>query len=271
MRNILIIILYTLKELFARKLFIAFGIISTIAIGVIWLILANGSVMINQFGSSNLNFEEMEKVVIGFEISAILFLSDLFILIAIFSSANLIPSMLEKGTIDVFLSKPISRIQLISGKYLGGVTFVFLNMTYLVVGIFLVVSFYFNLWSFTVLLAIPVITFTFALLNIFLLISGLLTRGSALGMIITYFYFIVLSPILAARDSVSNFIDSGFLKQTLDVLYYILPQVHDIVKTVFKQILLQNENVQYELILYSSLFLIIGLSLSFFIFEKKDL
>ncbi|MDP3829641.1 MAG: hypothetical protein Q8Q47_00135, partial [Ignavibacteriaceae bacterium] len=114
-------------------------------------------------------------------------------------------------------------------------------------------------------------TFTFALLNIFLIISGLLTRGSALGMIVTYFYFIVLSPILAARDSISNFISSDILKQFLDFLYYLLPQVHDIVKTVFKQILLQNENVQYELLIYSTIFLIAGLAISFFIFEKKDL
>lgn len=272
MEQIWIIVLFTLRELRERKLFIVYGIISTLAIVVTWVLLANGVFNFNQFGAGNSSLEfNLVDMVMGFQLSAILFLSDLFILIAIFSCANLIPIMMEKGAIDIFLSKPISRLQLLLGKYLGGVAFVFLNMLYLVLGLFLVVSIYFDVWRFEILLAVPVITFVFAALNIFLIFFGVVTRGSAIGMIAAYFYFIMLSPILSARESIGKMVNSEMLESILSVIYYALPQVHDIVRVVFKQLIMGGGQDEHNILLYTLLSVIAGFVLTNSIFAKKDL
>ena len=57
------------------------------------------------------------------------------IIISIVISAMFIPNMLRKGTIDLLLVKPISRPILLIYKYLGGLIFIFLNTSFIVVGI----------------------------------------------------------------------------------------------------------------------------------------
>ena len=46
-----------------------------------------------------------------------------------------IPNMLRKGTLDLLLVKPISRWTLLLYKYVGGLSFIFLNAAVAVIGI----------------------------------------------------------------------------------------------------------------------------------------
>ena len=56
----------------------------------------------------------------GFEsgFSGILYVLCTFL--AIFATAHLVPRMQEKGTIDLYLSRPVSRVKLILSRYIAG-------------------------------------------------------------------------------------------------------------------------------------------------------
>ena len=49
------------------------------------------------------------------------------LLISIIITAFFIPNMLRKGSVDLLISKPIGRSQLLIYKYIGGLTFIFLR------------------------------------------------------------------------------------------------------------------------------------------------
>ena len=67
--------------------------------------------------------------------------------------------MLMKGTVDMLLVKPIHRWVLLTYKYVGGLTFVFLNTAYAIVGIWLVVGLKSGVWPTGSLLLILTLTF----------------------------------------------------------------------------------------------------------------
>src|SRR6202035_3878906 len=60
------------------------------------------------------------------------------ILVGVVISSFFIPNMLRKGTVDLLLVKPIHRWALLFYKYIGGLTFIFINNAYAVLGMWLV-------------------------------------------------------------------------------------------------------------------------------------
>ena len=63
---------------------------------------------------------EIDKIVLGFEsgFSGFLYLVGTFL--ALFATAHLVPRLQEKGTIDLYLSRPIGRVPLLLSRYAGG-------------------------------------------------------------------------------------------------------------------------------------------------------
>ncbi len=133
MKNILIIISFTLREALARKVFIFF-----IAVSVLFLLglgfafsLMDTNQILSSMSHSNNQFI-LEQAIGMLEVTVISPLSFLCLLLGIFSTASFVPNMLEKGNIDLLLSKPISRSQLIIGKYLGSILFILINIGLLI-------------------------------------------------------------------------------------------------------------------------------------------
>src|SRR5438132_13035807 len=59
--------------------------------------------------------------------------------LAIFATAHLVPRMQEKGTIDLYLSRPVGRVRLLLSRYLAGVILAGSNIVYLFGAIWLIV------------------------------------------------------------------------------------------------------------------------------------
>jgi ABC-type transport system involved in multi-copper enzyme maturation permease subunit len=51
------------------------------------------------------------------------------LVLALISTASIFPELIASGSIDLYLSKPISRLRLFLTKYVGGLLFVVLQMT----------------------------------------------------------------------------------------------------------------------------------------------
>ena len=272
MKNTLIMTWYTLREALARKVFISFLIISSIALLIMILVfsLTDTASIISGFNKSNQNFP-IHQIISGLELLIVTPLSGLCLLLAIFSSASFIPVMLEKGNIDLLISKPVSRSQLIWGKFWGGILVVFINIAYLVIGAWLIISIKFSYWDFSFLLIIFSITFTFAVLYSLIMFFGVLTKGQTLGMMVAYFIFIILSPLFVAGHSEWNvFIQSKFLKSLIDIGYYIIPKTSELMGKITIELATGKDIGDYQPILTSLAFLILTMGITISIFRKKD-
>jgi hypothetical protein len=93
--------------------------------------------------------------------------------------------MLRKGSIDLVISKPVSRTRLLLFKYFGGLTFLFLNASFIIVAVWIIVGLRSGIWAWGFLLTIPILTFFFAILYAFSVFIGVLTRNSAVCILLT--------------------------------------------------------------------------------------
>src|SRR5437868_7976455 len=83
------------------------------------------------------------------------------IIAAILVTSTVVPQMLEPGSITLLLSKPVSRSLLLTAKFLGACAFVFLNVTLLLVGLWLIAGTRLGIWNTGMLWCIPIFLFMF--------------------------------------------------------------------------------------------------------------
>ena len=275
MKNIWIITWSTLREAMARKVFLFFLGISAVVIIVLALIsiLTDTSSILGNIGNishGNNPVTGIGGIVSMFEIVIINSIANLGLLLAIFSSASFVPVMLEKGNIDLLLSKPISRAQLLWGKYMGGILVVLINIAFLIIGVWFVISLKFSYWNFAILWSILLITFAYATLNAVIVLFGVMTKSSVLGMMTAYFMYLILSPFLiAAKDRMLPFLQNKVLNTILDGFYYVIPKTSEIFgKDIFN--LASGTNIEIQPIVSSFLFLFFIMILSVELFKRKD-
>lgn len=116
-------------------------------------------------------------------------------------TAFYIPNMLRKGTIDLLLAKPVSRTGLLIYKYIGGLTFMVINTTVLIVGLWLVVGLRTAVWEPAFLMAIGILTFEFALFYALSTLAAVLTRSpivSILGCVVLWAFLFGLGWVAYA-------------------------------------------------------------------------
>ncbi len=153
------------------------------------------------------------------------------IIIAIVVTAGFIPNMLRKGTIDFLLVKPISRPNLLLYKYMGGLSFVFLNAVVLVTGTWVAFGFTTGNWSPWYLTSILVLTFYFAILYAMSALIGVMTRSQLAAILITigfwFFLFIINQAFVAVHlpmlePKIAS--EAPVVFPIVDTLHTILPQ-----------------------------------------------
>lgn len=270
MKNIWEITLFTLREALAKKVFLFFLIISGVVIFALALVsgFIDSSSILMTFSAGG--EQVMGDVITTFEMMIINPLANLCLLLAVFSSASFVPVMLEKGNIDLFLSKPISRSQLLWGKYFGGILVVLLNIAFLIIGVWFIISLKFSFWNFSVLWTILLITLAFAALNSIIVLLGVITRSSVIGMMTAYFIYLILSPLLlAAKERSFPFVTSDFVNTLLDGLYYIIPKTTEILGTNIFTVASGLE-FNYQPVISSVIFLLITMIAGVEIFKRKD-
>ena len=75
---------------------------------------------------------DLDRLVLGFEAGFSGFLYVVATFLAVFATAHLVPRLQEKGTIDLYLSRPVGRVGLLLSRYAGGLLLAGLNVAYLV-------------------------------------------------------------------------------------------------------------------------------------------
>ena len=107
------------------------------------------------------------------------------LLIAILVTANIVPQTFEAGTLNLLLSKPVSRAGLFLAKFVGGCMFIALCATLLFVGLWLWSGFALGIWERAMLLSIPLYVIVFAIYYSVSSLTGLVTRSTIMAVMAT--------------------------------------------------------------------------------------
>ena len=215
-------------------------------------------------GNSSLSLEKLLSYIMS-GIAITIFFVSLFL--SLFSVSSVYPEMLKKGYIDMLISKPISRTYVFFQRFCGAMTAVFINIFYIVIFSWLILSFKFGVWDLSFLISgFVVLLFFYNIFSMMIMIS-MFVKNSVIALLSTYFIVFILSPIIAAverfgaeeRSLVS--LVSGFLNG-------ILPKISETV--IFINLLLTGDELTAIIpvgsILSGTLFLLVAVS----VFTRTD-
>jgi len=222
----------TFREAIARKIFWGlFGLSTLMILFFLFVmkidIVAGATASISLFGFRQHGGMDAERLVRGVFAFVATFLYTFGMFLAVFASAGLTPSVLEPGRIELLLSKPVSRWHLLLGRYVGNLLVVVCNTVYLVMGVWLILGWKTGIWNPAFLLAIPTTVFIFAVLLAVVVLIGVLWDSTALAIMITVGLMIV-SPILAQKDTVVKLLSSEWSRRLWMGLYWVLPKVYEL-------------------------------------------
>jgi len=264
----------TFREALARKIFwVLFGLSALLIIFFLFLlridIVAGATATVSLFGRetrpADANVDRLVRGVYG-GIATFLYTWGMFL--AVFASAGLVPSVLEPGRIELLLSKPLSRTHILLGRFAGNVLVVFLNTTFLVLGVWAILGVKTGIWSPGFLIAIATTTFVFAVLLAVVLLIGVTLESAAAATMITV-ALMIISPILAQTSLMMRLLSSEWSRNLWRVLYYALPKVYELGKMTLDAI--QSRTFAgFAPIWSSALFGAIMLGAALAIFARRD-
>jgi hypothetical protein len=111
--------------------------------------------------------------------------------LALISTASIFPDLLVSGSIDLYLSKPITRLRLFLIKYLGGLLFVLLQATVFAVASFVVFGLRGGEWRTSLFLIIPLSTLLFSYLFAVCVLVGVWTRSTLAAILVTCLFWLL--------------------------------------------------------------------------------
>jgi ABC-type transport system involved in multi-copper enzyme maturation permease subunit len=147
-------------------------------------------------------------------------------LFGIFGIAGLIPGMLEKGTIDLFLSKPLSRAELLMARAFGAVSGIAVNLIYFFLGIWLIFGLKLDVWHWAFLSSVIYVVYAFVCYFSIVTIVGLITRSAGFSIMFAFIFSIISWGLELREKGLYRLWDNVIYHRLLDVLYYLTPQLN---------------------------------------------
>ncbi|MCU1348353.1 MAG: hypothetical protein JWO56_1383 [Acidobacteria bacterium] len=226
------------REAAARWTLLAYFFLSTIFLiivaSAINLDIVDGTLAGAKLFGRNVNVHEtinVEKMVLGFESGFSGFLAVFCTFLAIFATAHLVPRLQEKGTIDLYLSRPVSRTWLLMSRYIAGLMLAGSNVLYLVGTIWLMVIWKTGVVHPRFLLGGVVIMFIVATMLAFAFFIGVVTSSTAVSIMATYGIFF-FGVALAGHAHFEAAVSQQWLANTIKSLYWILPKTAELTQAV---------------------------------------
>ena len=229
-----------MREAAARWTLIAYFFLSTIFI-VIFASAVNLDIVDGALAGAKLFGKEVdmhpgqeisiEKLVLGFETGFSVFLYFICTFLAIFATAHLVPRMQEKGTIDLYLSRPVSRVKLLLSRYVAGLILAGSNVVYLMGAIWLIVVWKTHVANPRFLLAGAIIFLVIAVLLAFAFLIGVFTSSTAVSIMTTYGIFF-FGLMLAAHEKIEAVVSKEWQASLINGLYWFFPKTAELGQAV---------------------------------------
>lgn len=223
------------REAAARWTLIAYFVLSSLFILIFALAvnldIVNGALAGAKLFGQSVNLPDraidIDRLVLGFEsgFSGFLYLVGTFL--ALFATAHLVPRLQEKGTVDLYLSRPVGRTALLLSRYSGGMLLAFVNLVYLIGSIWLIIVWKTHVVHARFLLGGVTILFTIAVLLAFAFLVGVVTSSTGVSLMATYAVFF-FSAMLAAHQKIAAAMSAEWAAKVVDGLYWVLPKTAEL-------------------------------------------
>ena len=280
MKQFLAIIEETFREAIAKKTLIGFFIFSTLIIVIAFFVFQSQDVRTAmqqvQETSHKGNDADMMAAVIKVSVMNIFYviisniLYFIIVCVGIFATSGLINSQMEKGAIDLLLSKPVPRWIYILGRYAGGVLIIALEASWFILGMWVVVSTATGMWNISFLLCAFFITLGFAGIFSIVVLVAVLSRSSALSIIIGIGLFFINGLISLGHGIETMVATNGksWLTMIANILYYIFPSSTDMGSNMGN--LLMGKSISWEPVFLTIALSGVYLYLAMYAFSKKE-
>jgi hypothetical protein len=149
--------------------------------------------------------QQIGEQVLSFLVSRLV--GNIGVFIALLVTAAIVPQMLDSGAIDLLLSKPVSRPLLFLSKFFGGCAFIFLNATFLIAGLWMIVGWRFGIWSDGLLWTIPVFVFVFAIYYSVSTLAAVIWRNAVISIVASILFWAICFAVGVAKSA----LDTAFL------------------------------------------------------------
>jgi hypothetical protein len=139
------------------------------------------------------------------EIGIGIWLSWIGAILALISTAGIFPDLINSGSIDLLVSKPIGRLQLFVLQYLAGLLFVTLQVAIFSLAGFLVIGLRGGVWEPGLFMAVPLVVCFFSYLFSVCVLLGLATRSTLASLLLTLLFWLVVSAVGTAERTLLMF------------------------------------------------------------------
>jgi ABC-type transport system involved in multi-copper enzyme maturation permease subunit len=188
--------------------------------------------------------------------------------LAVFASAGLISAVFEPGRIELLLSKPVSRTHLLLGRYAGNLAVVAANILYLVLGSWAIFGVKTGVWGIGFVFSSLFTIFVFAVLLALIALVGVLWESAAVAIMVT-FAVMIITPIVAQKNTIERLLSSEWSRDVVRVLYYALPKTSDI--SVIVRDLIRNQPIQSWMPVWSTaIFGVVVLAAALWRFDRRS-
>jgi ABC-type transport system involved in multi-copper enzyme maturation permease subunit len=188
--------------------------------------------------------------------------------LAVFASAGMISAVFEPGRIELLLSKPVSRTHLLLGRYAGNLLVVAVNILYLVLGSWLIFGVKTGVWGVGFVLSSVFTIFIFAVLLALIALIGVLWESAAVAIMVTW-AILIITPILAQKNTIERLLSSEWSRNVVRVLYYALPKTSDI-SVIVRDVILGQPVPSWMPVWSTALFGAIALAVALWRFEQRS-
>ena len=133
--------------------------------------------------------------------------------LALISTCSIFPEFVHSGSIELTISKPISRLKLFFSKYLVSLLFVVLQVAIFCVGVFICIGLRVGEWNPMVFAAIPIVATFFSYLYAVCVLVGIVTRSGITALLITGVFWMVLWTVQTSEAVLNRIV----IQQQVDI------------------------------------------------------
>ena len=219
----------TFQESFRNKMFLFFFVVSSLVIGSIGLAMnmdvVNGVMQGVTFLGNDIRIPALtvKQWVEALQTGLAMLIATIGLLLALLATSTLFPQMLQKGSIDLLLCRPIPRWRLITARFLGGASIMAFNAAYLFFGVWLVLGLKSGVWTRGFPLSAFLVIFAFVILFSVVMIASVVTENAPAGLLASC-TLLMFSPVLAAHDKITPVFSRELYRRIFRTLYWVLPK-----------------------------------------------
>lgn len=190
------------RELNSRKLFwvsLGLSVLVVLAFGALGVSETGFSILWwdfrHRFINTNLLPPEFFYKFLFFSFGIKFWLAWLASILALISTAGIIPDFVSGGSVELSLSKPIGRLRLFLTKYATGLLFATLQVAVFSLAAFILIGVRGKSWEPGLFLAVPIVVCFFSYLYALCALVGLVTRSTIAALLTTLLFWFLLFAV----------------------------------------------------------------------------